>query len=542
MAVALDPTNQSLTLALYGDQAKRDATGQIMVPENLSFNTPKGLSQSSSLYATGGTPTEGAWAYGNPSAGRYGKTAINNSAGDTLGYWFPNLPGQTSVGSSKRPSYQSVQYAQPDWMKQNASKFGGGYILDPNEVNDPNSFLVGGNYRGIKKPDKGFLGDLGPVVGLASMFVPGMQGIGAALMAANAIDSGNLGGLAAAALPFIPGVGSALGGAGSWLSDTAGISSGLSSSIVNGLAGGGLSSMFGGDFTSGALSAGLSTAAAPQINSLFNTGLSSLGGSSIGTDPTQYDLNYSQGMTDANSGLSQAAASTGAEMSTADLQNMPSFNDSSSGGNMALDDFMDNSGMSGGGSSGGGGLGSVLSSGGGMGGNDNWIKAAKLLSGLYGEHNNNNIADQLQRSAAGMDPFGSQRPMYQSMLAKSFSDPFSAPEFSRLQAIHAKQMMQHMANKGLRGNQMQMQAELEDNATKNLNQYRTLLSQLAGSNIGPGAGANLLTQAAGLRKSGADNLTGGLSALFNNRIDPSALMSMLGQGGGGLQDLFSLLG
>jgi len=516
MAVALDPKNQALTLSFLGDQATRDANGQIMVPENLSFNKPN----------VSGLATDFA-AKGN----EYGRTNITNSAGDVLGAWAPQLPGKQFTGNSKRDSYVWQDLNNPSWMKQNAPKFQGGYLLDKNEMYDPNSYWTSNAYRGQKKQEKGFLGNMAPAVGLASMFIPGMQGIGAGLMAANAASTGNWGGVLAAGLPYIPGVSDALGGASSWLGNTLGVSGDIANGLTYGLAGGLSSAAFGGDFLQGALTSGLSSASAPAIKDWF--GQSGIG--DIFNGNTNSDYAFSLKGTNASSDVtpdstSQSMSSVGAGYSPTELRNPMSFNSDSmfpmseTAMNTSLDSLQ------------------MPQSGGGMSPDMSWIKGAKLLSGLYGDRNNTKIADQLKRQAQGMDPFGSQRGQYQDLLSRSYSDPFGAPEFSRLANVYSQQIAKQMAAKGLRGNPMQSKAMLQDMMTSQLNKYRESLMAPAGANIGPGAGSNLYTQAAGLQKGAADNLTGGLSALFDNRIDPKILYAMLSSGGGGLSDLASLMG
>jgi len=291
--------------------------------ESTSFSKPS-LSNLYSDYSGGvsAKATDGQWTYSDPYAPTYGKTAINDNTGNTLGYWLPDTPEDWFTGNSERPSYIGMDWTNPSWVKQHGTPYDGGYVFDNNEINDPNLNWKSSSYRGNDPQRGGFLGKAAPIVGLASMFIPGMQGIGAGLLAANAASSGNWLGAASAALPFIPGVSGALGSAGSWLGDTAGISSELGTNLMSGLAGGAMSKLGGGDFLQGALTSGLSSAAAPQIKDWFNQsvfGNSAAADELFSSNATANSPNFTP---DSNATSMWA---TGAESSPTQFQNNMSF-------------------------------------------------------------------------------------------------------------------------------------------------------------------------------------------------------------------------
>jgi len=156
--------------------------------------------------------------------------------------------------------------------------------------------------------------------------------------------------------------------------------------------------------------------------------------------------------------------------------------------------------------------------------NPTLTQAGQLIGGLYGASQNRDIADQLQQQGEAMDPFRSQRPQYQNLLSQSYSDPFSAPEFSKLAALYTQQIMRKMAGKGLRGNPMQIYAGLQDQMTGHLDKYRESLMAPSGANLGAGAGANLFGEAANRRSNSNLDLMYGLSTIFQ----PGGVLSSLG--------------
>ena len=122
------------------------------------------------------------------------------------------------------------------------------------------------------------------------------------------------------------------------------------------------------------------------------------------------------------------------------------------------------------------------------------------ISGLMGMFAQLQKAKALKKAAAMQDPFGAQRPQYQSRLADTYGNPdsyFNRPEAMAQRALAERTMRAKAAASGGRYSASpQVMRDLYADDASRLNAYRTQLAGLAGSNIGPSGAAQLQAGAA----------------------------------------------
>jgi hypothetical protein len=121
-------------------------------------------------------------------------------------------------------------------------------------------------------------------------------------------------------------------------------------------------------------------------------------------------------------------------------------------------------------------------------------------TGLIGMFAQLQKAKALKAAARTQDPFGAQRPQYQSRLADTYSNPssyFNRPEAMAQRALVERQMRAKAAASGGRYSASpQIMRDLYADDASRLNAYRTQLAGLGGSNIGPSGAAQLQSSAA----------------------------------------------
>jgi hypothetical protein len=132
----------------------------------------------------------------------------------------------------------------------------------------------------------------------------------------------------------------------------------------------------------------------------------------------------------------------------------------------------------------------------------NQTDAVKALTGLAGMFAQRQKQKDLMRAAQAQDPFGAQRPQYQSMLSQAYNNPsayINSPEALAARNAAQRNLAMKLAASGSR-NSGRASAELDrmgqETAYSQLANYRAGLAPLAGANIGPQGAAQLQSGAA----------------------------------------------
>jgi hypothetical protein len=139
-------------------------------------------------------------------------------------------------------------------------------------------------------------------------------------------------------------------------------------------------------------------------------------------------------------------------------------------------------------------------------------------TGLIGMFAQLQKAKALKAAARTQDPFGAQRPQYQSRLADTYSNPgsyFNRPEAMAQRALVERQMRAKAAASGGRYSASpQVMRDLYADDASRLNAYRTQLAGLSGSNIGPSGAAQLQSSAADANLNAISSPVAALGKLF----------------------------
>lgn len=145
-----------------------------------------------------------------------------------------------------------------------------------------------------------------------------------------------------------------------------------------------------------------------------------------------------------------------------------------------------------------------------------------LYSGVSNLQRSGDMKNLLDEYSGRVDPFGSQRPQYQRRLADLFTPEGMNRAFETYMAGPGATAMEQMARRdaaqGRRSQAGSLRARLQQNFMSNLNNEKSLLSNLSGAQFGPGSVASLASSL-GPRTSDAGAwmpMFGALGSIFNN--------------------------
>ena len=212
-----------------------------------------------------------------PTIGIRGDLGQANAPGAAQGVvdgklFYSNFNPLVDAGNNHRVSTYQQNWANPDWAAQNTTAYTDpntgqkGFLIDKSLINDPNfktAQVAGTNFRGENTSQSPF-GTLGSAIGLAAMFVPGLQPFAAGLNVLNGVKSGNLGQVAGGMMGYSPvsnyvnsGISGAIGNYAPSLASAIGpagvnaLTKGITSAGMTGLSGGDLNQMLTNGLASG---------------------------------------------------------------------------------------------------------------------------------------------------------------------------------------------------------------------------------------------------------------------------------------------------
>jgi hypothetical protein len=143
------------------------------------------------------------------------------------------------------------------------------------------------------------------------------------------------------------------------------------------------------------------------------------------------------------------------------------------------------------------------------------LKAISGLSSLFAQRSK---ARALQQAAQQQDPFGAQRPQYQSLLSQAYTDPYAhlnSPQARAEQDFAQAALARKQAAGGMRVNgSPQLALALQAQQADQMERYRRDLAPLAGANIGPQGAAQLQAAAADARLKGTSAPFAALGDIF----------------------------
>ena len=448
-----------------------------------------------------------------------------NNEAEAQRYWLAGItdPRATEfLGDQTMPKELRQWYFEnPDVLGQYVTRWGPGDVQEGGTFQyNPYEFAAAAGMPGLdpkmgtrfqqqqsaeaqasRDVDEFGLGSIGSILGLASMFIPGLQPIAMGLNAVNAIQSGN-------PLGIIGSLSGLFGG-------PAVIGKGIGA--INAVRSGNPISM---------LQSGLGLA-----NSFNNTS----GGNNIALD------DYWSG--DTGQGGTNWADFTSTPSGQADWDFLQGGNfgtDVYGAGGNPLSDFgqwgtgsnpyggFDDWGTGSGGanpSAGGFNLDSIFNSGTLNKGLDFLNKNMNTIGGLAGIYQKYQQGQQMKnltnQMMGGFDPFGSQRPQYQAQLAQTYTNPalyLNSPEYKAIEGRLRRELERKDAAGGRRSQYGNRALELQDAALANLFKQRGQLGEFAGAGIAPSADVGQAAQkalAASQKNSG--NILGDIARIFGDR-------------------------
>lgn len=168
---------------------------------------------------------------------------------------------------------------------------------------------------------------------------------------------------------------------------------------------------------------------------------------------------------------------------------------------------------------------------------------SKLYSAFNSMQGQRELADTMEKQSqmlqglsGQLDPFGSQRGYYQGLLKNLYSNPMSDPYISNMSNIMEKKIAANMAARGRTGQIGDIMGQVQTAITPAINDSRSILAKLAGSDINPaglaqlyGTASNIGTQAAQARYNSSGMIPYALANIFksDSKDSISALVDKL---------------